>query len=234
MDTKIIDWIIDLQGGPYDLNDCAKLFESGTEIRVEREQAVNSIPRYYLHSSELKGLPDTQIHAVAAKLIAKLNEAVKLQGGAGSLMMGLPVTIRADGSRIPMKVVTAVSSMPNESLADAASTHSVPVENLTSVASTSSTLTEALSSFARKVFQKYWPALCWYLFFIIVGWFCSYLLSGWPSVGAAIILNIITFVIGLYAITTTYEIVTEIRPVRFRKWLFYMLDDLRRLIWGGH
>jgi hypothetical protein len=248
MDNKIIDWIIDLQGGPHDLNDCAKLFERGTEIRVEREQSGDSIPRYNLHSSEFKGIADTQIHSVAATMIAKMNEAVKSRGGTGAVMMGIPVTIRADGTRIPMKVVTAVSSMPNESLAAAASTHSMPVENLTSVASTSSAPIahlasvastssapiETLSSFSRKVFQKYWPALCWYFLFIIVGWFCSYFLSSWPSVGAAIILNIITFVVGLYAITTTYEIVTEIQPVRFRKWLFYMLDDLRRLIRGGH
>jgi hypothetical protein len=161
MDDEIVNWIIDLQGGQYDLNDCAKLFESGTEIRVEREQAVNSIPRYYLHSSEFQGLPDTQIHAVATKLIAKLNEAVKLQGGAGSLMMGIPVTIRADGSRIPMKVVTAVSSMPNESLANVVASATIPIE-FTVV--TFAELPEALRENKSPIFVKLPPWLPAFVF----------------------------------------------------------------------
>jgi hypothetical protein len=107
MNGEIVSWIIDLQGAPYDLNNCAELFAAGTEIiRVERDYDSKSIPRYYLHSSNFEGLSDTQIHGVATELIDKLNAALKSRTGGGPVIMGLPIAIHADRSRNPMKVVS--------------------------------------------------------------------------------------------------------------------------------
>jgi hypothetical protein len=219
MEDEIVNWIIDLQGGPYDLIHCANLFENGTELRVEREQSGNSIPRYYLHSPEFKELRDTQIHSVAAKMIAKLNEAVKSQGGAGSVMTGLPVTIRADGSRVPMTPVTSSFGMPTENLAAQATEQPV--------------LQDTLLGYGRRIFKIIWPALCAYLVFIVTGVLSSYFLLGFPSVAVTVLLDLITFFIGLYAVTTTIEVVGEIKPIGFRKRLHYIVGDLWKLLCGG-
>jgi hypothetical protein len=132
VDNKIVNWIIDLQGKPHDLEDCAELFKE-TEILVEREQSGGSIPRYYLHSSKFKGLADTQIHTVAGELMNELNSALKSRTGGGPVILGIPVTIRADGSRVPVKAVTAVSRMQTESLTAIHNVQGVPIESLAAV-----------------------------------------------------------------------------------------------------
>jgi len=220
MDNEIIvDWIIELEGGRHDLEDCATLFKNRTEILVEREQSDTSMPRYYLHSSIFKRLPDTQIHAAAARLISTLNGTLKSQNnGAPVIMKGTPITIRADGSRVPMIPITMSYGMPMDTQATLVA--DIPISQ------------DAFLSFARKVFQKHpLPLLC-LAFFTIVEGICSYFLSGWLSVGVTLTLTILMFVVGLYAITTTDEIVGEIGPVGFAKWLRYVLSDIGRLIRG--
>jgi hypothetical protein len=98
MDNEIVDWIIELEGGRHDLEHCATLFKSGKEILVECEQSSTSMARYYLHSSIFKGLPDTQIHAAAARLISKLNAKLKSENkGASVMMKGTPSTFAETG-----------------------------------------------------------------------------------------------------------------------------------------
>src|ERR1700730_12529102 len=149
MDNEIIvDWIIELEGGRHGLEDCATLFKNGTEILVEREQSGTLMPRYYLHSSIFKGLPDTQIHAAAARLISTLNGKLKSQNnGAPVIMKGTPITIRAAGSRGPMIPLTMAYGMPLATQATLAGDIPIPQD--------------ALLSFARKVFQTHpLPLLC--------------------------------------------------------------------------
>jgi hypothetical protein len=219
MDEEIVNWVIDLQGAPHDLEDCANLFKSGTAIRVEREQSGDSPARYYLYSSAFTGLPDTQIHIVAAKVLAKMNAAVKSWSGGGSVMMGLPITIRADGSRVPITPVTSSFSMPTEHLAAQATEQPL--------------LQDTLLGYGRRIFKIIWPALCVYLAFIVTGLFSSYFLSGFLSVAVTVLLDLITFFIGLYAVSATIEVVGEIKPVGFRKRLRYRVGDLWKLLCGG-
>jgi hypothetical protein len=124
MDTPIVNWVINLHGEPCDLKECATLFSTETEIRIEREQSGESTPLYYLHSSKFKELPAAQIHTVAAELIAKVNAAL----GGGSMTIVIPVAIRADGSRETL--VTSVSSPPTEIMARDVAEAPVPIEAL--------------------------------------------------------------------------------------------------------
>lgn len=219
MDNEIVDWIIELEGGRHDLEHCATLFKSGKEILVEREQSSTSMARYYLHSAIFKGLPDTQIHAAAARLISKLNAKLKSENkGASVMMKGTPVYIRGDGSRVPMTPITMAFGAPMDIQATLAT--DVPISH------------DVLWSFVRKVFEKHpLPLICMAFLFLVEG-ICSYYLSGWISVGVTLILNTVMSVVGLYAITTTDEIVGVIGPVGFAAWLRYALRDLGRLIRG--
>jgi hypothetical protein len=127
MDNAIVNWVINLYGEQCDLEECAALFASETEIHIEREQSGESTPRYYLHSSKFKGLPAAQIHTVAAELIAKVNAAP----GGGSVTIGIPVAIRADGSRETL--VTSASGTTIEIMANAVADAHTPTESLSAL-----------------------------------------------------------------------------------------------------
>jgi hypothetical protein len=116
MDKEIVDWVIELEGRPHDLEHCVTLFESGREIRVQREQSADSMARYYLHSSVFKGLPATQIHTVAAKLIDVMHAAANSARGGSVTMRGLPITVRAEGSRVPMRTVSSDTGILSDHL----------------------------------------------------------------------------------------------------------------------
>ena len=126
MDNVIVNWVIELQGSAIDLENCASTFERGTDIRVERVRSNDLRTRYYLHSSEFNGVLDTQIHAVSATIIARMNEAIT--SGRPVMMLGPPITVREDGSLVPMTVVTATSALSTEHLAHIATTSSASIE----------------------------------------------------------------------------------------------------------
>ena len=144
MDEEIVDWVIELEGRPHDLEHSATLFKSGTEIRVEREQSGDSMAGYYLYSSVFKGLPATQIHTAAAKLVAEMNAAANsARGGGFVIMRALPITVRADGSRVPM---THVSSDTG-----------IALEHLSTINSDGNTLSELLwTDIVRSNFARDW------------------------------------------------------------------------------
>jgi hypothetical protein len=121
--TDIVDWLIPLQGRLRDLEYCAALFKDSTSIRIEREHSGSSI-RYYLNSSQFAGLPDTQIYAVAGKSIATINKALESR----PVIMGLPITILADGSRHPLTVVTSDQGLSLEHLSSAVTDTPAPTE----------------------------------------------------------------------------------------------------------
>jgi hypothetical protein len=126
--TDIVDWLIPLQGRLRDLEYCAELFKDSSPMRIEHEHSGSSIPRHYLHSSQFKGLPDTQIHAVARDLVANINKALESR----PVIMGLPITIRADGSRQPVKVVRRDQGLSTEILTGQVTDTPTPTEVLTS------------------------------------------------------------------------------------------------------
>jgi hypothetical protein len=126
MDKEIVDWVIELEGRPHDLEHCATLFQSGREIHVEREQSGHSMARYYLSSSVFKGLPATQIHTVADKLIAAMDAAAN----SAVTMRGLPITVRADGSRVPMSPISSDTGIPSDQLSTISSDTSILSDQL--------------------------------------------------------------------------------------------------------
>jgi hypothetical protein len=144
MDEEIVDWVIELEGELDDLEHCATLFKGGREIRVEREQSGDSMAWYYLYSSVFKGLPATQIHTAAAKLVAEMNAAANsARGGGFVIMRALPITVRADGSRVPM---THVSSDTG-----------IALEHLSTINSDGNTLSELLwTDIVRSNFARDW------------------------------------------------------------------------------
>jgi hypothetical protein len=99
------------------------LFKESKPIQIEREHSVSSIPRYYLHSPQFAGLPDTQIHAVARDLIVTINKKLESR----PVIMGLPITIRADGSRQPLTVITSVLAAPIENLLTQVTDINIPI-----------------------------------------------------------------------------------------------------------
>ena len=121
--ADIVDWLIPLQGRLRDLEYCAVLFKDCTSIRIEREHLGSSI-RYYVHSSKFAGLPDTEIHAVARDSIATINKVLESR----PVIMGIPITIRADGSRQPLTVVTRDQGFSIELQSSVVSHTPAPIE----------------------------------------------------------------------------------------------------------
>ncbi len=113
----IISWIIDQQGRPGDLSNWASWFPSG-DFRVECEQSSDRPPRYYLHTSSFDGIKDTEIRGVATEVLALMNGVAKIWYGSDEpVIMGLPITVREDGSRVPVVEVERVDSLQIEALA---------------------------------------------------------------------------------------------------------------------
>jgi hypothetical protein len=104
----------------------------------------------------------------------------------------------------------------------------MPTENLAAQATEQPVLQDTLLGYGRRIFEIIWPALCVYLIFIVTGVLSSYFLSGFPSIAVTVLLDVITFFIGLYAVTTTIEVVGEIKPIEFRKRLHYIVGEYSR------
>jgi hypothetical protein len=112
----IVSWIIDLQGRPGDLSNWASWFPSG-DFRVEVEHFNDRPPRYYLHSCSFDGIKDTEIRGVATDIIASMNGVAKIWYGIDvPVTMGLPMTVREDGSRVPVVEVERVERLQIETL----------------------------------------------------------------------------------------------------------------------
>jgi hypothetical protein len=114
--SPIVSWIIDLQGSPTDLSNWAIWFSSG-EFHVECERTIGSPPRYYLHSSRFDRLPDTAIYEAAREILTSMSGIAKTwRGSDGPVIMGLPVTVCEDGSRVPLTRVESAIPLQIEFL----------------------------------------------------------------------------------------------------------------------
>jgi hypothetical protein len=119
---SIVNWIIDLQGSPGDLALWATEFSEERQYRVEWRKSDDGMLRYYLHSSKFEGIGDTEIYKIADTVITNLNGIIKiLRGGGGQVIRGAPITIREDGSRVPLFQVRSDQMIQNEALARVAS-----------------------------------------------------------------------------------------------------------------
>jgi hypothetical protein len=222
-DNEIMNWVIDLQGRPGDLADCATFFGNGTEICVEREQSGNSIPRYYLTSSEFERVSDTQIHTIADRVIATLNAAqLKSYSGGGPVLKGIPVTIRANGVRVPVNLVTTASRMPVESLTATQSAYAlqtenltgvsraeaVPLEHLTAVGRTEAMPMESLKSRFCRIWQINKYPFIFYIIIQIAG--LSPAFVPWNKIAfcVGLVVSLISTIVGVYAIERVSRIFT--------------------------
>jgi hypothetical protein len=120
--------------------------------RVEREQTEKGLSQYYLHSSRFDGVSDSAIWATARKTIGLMNGVVKTIHGVEPVIMGLPIAIRKDGSRTPMKQVSSDAVMPLEISVDdevVAEGQAISASALMDLAEGSAAFSEALLLFAK-------------------------------------------------------------------------------------
>jgi hypothetical protein len=178
-----INWVIPLHDVPCDFDKRSALF---TEMHVEREQSGS----YRLHSPQFKGVIAANIKTVAKEIIDNIN---KILGDDGSITMGIPIGIRADGVQVTL--VTTDLSMP--------------IESQTAVISQQSTPMEFLTSHVHNVWEKNWWLLSLYILLAAAGVVCSFFVAGWYSVALSGVVTLITGIIGLYALVRTSEIVAS-------------------------
>jgi hypothetical protein len=110
--NPIVGWIIDLQGSPSALSIWGRHFALGNKVRVECEEIEGGPPRYYLYSSRFNGVSDSAIWGIAGDLIDQMNGIAKIVHSGEPVTRGLPIAIRADGSRSPMKQIFSVTALP--------------------------------------------------------------------------------------------------------------------------
>jgi hypothetical protein len=114
--SPIVSWIYELVGRPHDLLNWASCFAGG-DFRVEVEHFNDRPPRYYLHTSRFDGISDIEIRGVAADIITWMNGVAKIWYGINEpVIMGLPITVREDGSRVPVVEVERVERLQIETL----------------------------------------------------------------------------------------------------------------------
>jgi hypothetical protein len=122
--NAIVTWAVELHCDHTTLLRWQELFSDRTTAAVRLENGDDRRPRWFLHSAQFDGLPDTSIHKAAEQLLAVLNGAAQVHGvldGAGKVhgfgwkvTMGLPTYIRADGTRKSMQNVTSDHTIPAE------------------------------------------------------------------------------------------------------------------------
>src|SRR4051794_37106846 len=101
------DWLIQLQGDPFDLQALA-FFVQGDDLAVEQRSE-----DYYLRSAKLRGLgTDREAFTRAEPLVELLNGAATLSiGGHSPVGIGGIIQVAADGSLVPPSIFGMAATM---------------------------------------------------------------------------------------------------------------------------
>jgi hypothetical protein len=104
-ENPITTWLIELRGCRTNLDDWHRVFRDRTVASVELSAGRDGEPAYFVHSRRFDGVPDTEAHGVATKLIAQMNGAAALCGGQSAQMVRLWY-VRSPEKPQPMKEVS--------------------------------------------------------------------------------------------------------------------------------